>query len=71
MTQGILYISYDGMLEPLGQSQVLTYLERLSSGREIHLLSFEKAADWSDRERRQVIERRTAASGICSNRSEA
>jgi glycosyltransferase involved in cell wall biosynthesis len=64
VTQGILYISYDGMLEPLGQSQVLTYLERLSSGREIHLLSFEKAADWSDRERRQVIERRTAASGI-------
>ena len=27
---GILYISYDGILEPLGQSQVLSYLERLS-----------------------------------------
>ena len=28
MTEGVLYISYDGMLEPLGQSQVLAYLER-------------------------------------------
>ncbi|GAA4716758.1 hypothetical protein H9L13_06480 [Sphingomonas lutea] len=27
MSQGILYVSYDGMLEPLGRSQVLAYLE--------------------------------------------
>ncbi len=27
---GILYISYDGMLEPLGQSQVVGYLEKLA-----------------------------------------
>ena len=26
----VLYISYDGMLEPLGQSQVLQYLRRLA-----------------------------------------
>ena len=31
MSQGILYISYDGMLEPLGQSQVLAYLEKLAA----------------------------------------
>ena len=31
--KGILYISYDGMLEPLGQSQVLAYLKRLAVGR--------------------------------------
>ena len=42
----VLYISYDGMLEPLGQSQVLSYLKRLASDRSIHLISFEKAADW-------------------------
>ena len=42
----ILYISYDGMLEPLGQSQVLAYLKRLANGRRIHLISFEKADDW-------------------------
>jgi hypothetical protein len=38
MTQGVLYISYDGMLEPLGQSQVLAYLKRIAHGRRIHLL---------------------------------
>lgn len=27
----LLYISYDGMLEPLGQSQVLAYLEKLAT----------------------------------------
>jgi|APSaa5957512535_1039671.scaffolds.fasta_scaffold07394_6 glycosyltransferase involved in cell wall biosynthesis len=41
----ILYISYDGILEPLGQSQVLSYLERLSKDRDIYLISFEKLKD--------------------------
>ena len=43
----ILYISYDGMLEPLGQSQVLAYLKRVAHGRRIHLISFEKSEDWA------------------------
>lgn len=39
----IIYISYDGMTDPLGQSQVLPYLIGLSSlNYEIHLISFEK-----------------------------
>lgn len=39
----ILYISYDGMTDPLGQSQVLPYLTGLSGlGYVITLLSFEK-----------------------------
>jgi glycosyltransferase involved in cell wall biosynthesis len=42
---GILYISYDGILEPLGQSQVLSYLEGLSNERAVHLISFEKTSD--------------------------
>jgi glycosyltransferase involved in cell wall biosynthesis len=38
-----LYISYDGMTDPLGQSQVLPYLKGLSEkGIHIVLLSFEK-----------------------------
>ena len=41
----VLYISYDGMTDPLGRSQVLPYLERLSScGHEITLVSCEKPA---------------------------
>jgi len=42
----ILYISYDGLLEPLGQSQVLNYLCELSEGHRIYLISYEKASDW-------------------------
>jgi len=39
----VLYISYDGMTDPLGQSQVLPYLRELSKkGYQITLLSFEK-----------------------------
>ena len=49
VSPGVLYISYDGMLEPLGQSQVLAYLERLAPGRRIHLISFEKPGDWANR----------------------
>lgn len=39
----VLFISYDGMTDQLGQSQVLPYLTGLSkAGPQIHLLSFEK-----------------------------
>jgi len=64
MRQGVLYISYDGMLEPLGQSQVLAYLKRLADGRCIHLISFEKADDWSDVIARDRITKDIADAGI-------
>jgi glycosyltransferase involved in cell wall biosynthesis len=39
----VLYISYDGMTDPLGQSQVIPYLKRLSEhGYHFTVLSFEK-----------------------------
>ena len=61
---GILYISYDGMLEPLGQSQVVAYLEKLAPGRRIHLVSFEKDADWADVAARAAIRHRLDRAGI-------
>jgi len=61
---GVLYISYDGMLEPLGQSQVLAYLERLAEGRRIDLISFEKKADWADKAARAAVRARCNAAGI-------
>jgi len=43
MKRKVLYISYDGMTDQLGQSQVLPYLAKLSdAGYEFTLLSFEK-----------------------------
>jgi glycosyltransferase involved in cell wall biosynthesis len=62
--QPVLYISYDGMLEPLGQSQVIAYLERLADEVEFHLVSFEKLADWADGERRLAVADRLARAGI-------
>lgn len=43
MKTEVLYLSYDGMTDPLGQSQVLPYLEGLTkAGYSITLVSFEK-----------------------------
>jgi len=55
----VLYISYDGLLEPLGQSQVLAYLKCLAQERTIHLISFEKSDDWS-----RIVERQSLADDI-------
>ena len=44
----VLYLSYDGILEPLGRSQVLAYLEKISSENQIYLISFEKKTDLQD-----------------------
>ena len=44
----VLYLSYTGMLEPLGRSQVLSYLLRLSSDYTFTLASFEKPEDLED-----------------------
>ena len=60
----ILYVSYDGMLEPLGQSQVLAYLERLAGCRSIHLISFEKKADWEQADLREAVRARIGRAAI-------
>ncbi len=59
-----LYISYDGVLEPLGESQVVAYLERLSWQGEIALISFEKRHDLTDSKRLAEIRSRLAEGGI-------
>src|SRR4051794_32755864 len=54
----VLYLSFDGMTDPLGRSQVLPYLAGLSArGHKIRLVSLEKPA---------AFEREwAAADGIC------
>lgn len=54
----VLYISYDGMTDPLGQSQVIPYLKGLSQlGYHFTLLSFEKQEKFkkSESEVRQLL----------------
>jgi len=51
----VLYLAYDGMTDPLGQSQVLSYLKELSKeGFSFHVVSFEKPQVFQ--ERKTVIE---------------
>jgi len=59
----ILYISYDGMTDPLGQSQVIPYLQGLTKqGIEFSLISFEKKEKF--RERGEMIRSLLDISGI-------
>jgi glycosyltransferase involved in cell wall biosynthesis len=60
----VLYISYDGVLEPLAQSQVVAYLEILARKNAIHLISFEKRTDACNTERMKAMRRRLEAAGI-------
>ena len=62
-TNNILYISYDGMTDPLGQSQVLPYLAALSSnGYKFTILSFEKPVRY--KKERPIIEEIAKKTGI-------
>lgn len=64
MSSGVLYVSYSGMLEPLGQSQVLAYQERLAAKYRIHLVSFERPEDLARAEEREAVASRMKAAGI-------
>src|SRR6185295_5214752 len=53
----VLFISYNGMLDPLGQSQVIPYLKELSkSGWRFTLLSYERAHAYTDEGQRRCRE---------------
>lgn len=43
-----LYLTRNGLLEPLGQSQVMAYLRGLSNKHSITLITYEKPKDWED-----------------------
>jgi glycosyltransferase involved in cell wall biosynthesis len=45
MKKNILFITRNGLLEPLGQSQILSYLIPLSKDFSVNIISFEKASD--------------------------
>jgi glycosyltransferase involved in cell wall biosynthesis len=60
----VLYVSYDGALEPLGESQIVSYVERLGHRFPLTLLTFEKPADLADRARVSQMETRLDAAGV-------
>jgi glycosyltransferase involved in cell wall biosynthesis len=52
----LLYVTYDGLLEPLGRSQVVSYLEEAARGDlPISVLSFERSEDLRDERKRSSL----------------
>ena len=60
----ILYITYDGLLEPLGQSQVLAYQEKLAKEFNIVLFSYEKPSDLKKKDLFLQIKERISQSSM-------
>ncbi len=63
----VLYISYNGMLDPLGQSQVIPYLRELSGrGVRFTLLSYERSVAFTEEgiERCRQLKQTLAAHGV-------
>ena len=60
----VLYISYTGLLEPLGQSQVYRYLLQLADSHDITLITYEKPEDLNDEVRVDSVQQAVEAAGI-------
>ena len=60
----VLYISYTGLMDPLGQSQVLQYVLGLAERHKMTLLTFERPTNLSDVERLMALEARCRAAGV-------
>jgi glycosyltransferase involved in cell wall biosynthesis len=63
MNKKVLYLTYDGLTDPLGQSQILPYLKGLSAeGYKFTILSFEKKERFI--KEKDLIRKITSESGI-------
>ncbi len=60
----VLYITYDGLLEPLGQSQVWQYVSILSEEHSITILSFEKKSDIVNKKKLESFKREVDSYGV-------
>jgi len=63
-TPAVLYVSYDGLLEPLGQSQVVAYLVPLARDHDVTVLSFEKPVDLADAEGVRALQARLRTANV-------
>ena len=59
-----IYITRNGLMEPLGQSQVFSYLRGLSTFYRITLITYEKDCDWVDRIRVGLLRNECDRMGI-------
>lgn len=59
-----LYVSYTGLMDPLGQSQVLQYVLALAKDHRMTLLTFEKRENLKDSERYNKLKQRCDSHGV-------
>jgi glycosyltransferase involved in cell wall biosynthesis len=60
-----LYVTFDGLLEPLGRTQVLSYLVGLArEGHRVAVISFENSNDLRDKAKRDSLRRELEKEGI-------
>jgi glycosyltransferase involved in cell wall biosynthesis len=57
----VVFISYNGLLDPLGKSQILAYLERLNREWPVHVMSFERKAKLADTAAVRAMEERLSS----------
>lgn len=61
----VVYVSYDGALDPLGTSQVVRYLVGLSAkGVRYSLITFEKPERWANAANREQLRQRLLTAGV-------
>lgn len=59
-----IYLSHNGLLEPLGQSQVMNYLKGLSENYSINVISYEKSENFSNESDLMKIRKNCESFGI-------
>ncbi|KZX51242.1 hypothetical protein A3709_10450 [Halioglobus sp. HI00S01] len=64
MKPSVLYISYTGILDPLGESQVLQYVIGLSKKHKMVLLTFEKPEALKDEQQLSELKRTCSDAGV-------
>lgn len=64
MKSPVLGISYNGLMEPLGQSQFLAYQEIVAENRLVILMTFEKSEDWNNSIEKETLQKRVHKANI-------
>lgn len=62
--RAVVFITYNGVLDPLGTTQMLPYLERLNRDWPIHIVSFERRDKTADARGLQAMEHRLRSQRI-------
>ena len=60
----IIYLTRNGLLEPLGQSQVMAYVRGLSRDYSFTIISFEREEDWADLDTVELVRQDCDRHGI-------